>query len=304
LSFKNISDVLFYFVSNLTLPAKANYCSQYSVMLKNIFIVAVVVDSSPQSPAHNFQIGDRVLVGGVKPGIIVFVGEVHFSPGDWAGIVLDTPTGKNNGTVGGHLYFMCEPKRGVFSRLNKLTKLPGGTAPVTPMDSGLTARLEKSASPVPYRTDKPGIVASSSPSTTNSKPSDEKPPSPCQSTGSHHSDQQILSPSAPAPSTNHSDGDDHMTARLHFLVTFVAKRCTCSAQIGYCRNMSSVCRLYCECIATKWLELQSCNFQGKVVHGLNFLNIKFDNDILGGRQTMTGLGWIDFMALYLGICAR
>lgn len=42
----------------------------------------------------SFMIGQRVFVGGVKPGRITFIGEVHFAPGDWAGIVLDEPEGQ------------------------------------------------------------------------------------------------------------------------------------------------------------------------------------------------------------------
>lgn len=70
----------------------------------------------------DFKIGDRVWVGGVKPGIIAFIGEVQFAQGEWAGVVLDSPAGKNDGSVNGLRYFMCEPKRGIFSTLTKLTK--------------------------------------------------------------------------------------------------------------------------------------------------------------------------------------
>lgn len=72
----------------------------------------------------DFIIGDRVWVGGTKPGHIQYIGETQFAPGDWAGVVLDDPIGKNDGSVAGVRYFMCEPKRGVFSRLTKLTKEP------------------------------------------------------------------------------------------------------------------------------------------------------------------------------------
>ena len=179
--------------------------------------MAVVADDSPSSVADDFRVGDRVLVGGVKPGIVVFIGEVHFSPGDWAGVVLDSPTGKNDGTVGGHRYFMCEPMRGVFCRLSKLTKLPGGAASVAPTDPGSAVRPEKSDSLDPYRS------RSLSPKVAVSKPSAvviEKPSTPCQSTGSRHSDRGHPSPSAQAPSTNHSGGDDHVIARFHFFLYF------------------------------------------------------------------------------------
>jgi dynactin complex subunit len=41
-----------------------------------------------------------------------------------AGIHLDEPSGKNNGTVGGRMYFQCEPRRGIFSRLHRLSLVP------------------------------------------------------------------------------------------------------------------------------------------------------------------------------------
>lgn len=42
----------------------------------------------------SFMIGQRVYVGGVKPGRITFIGEVHFAPGcEWAGVVLDEAEG-------------------------------------------------------------------------------------------------------------------------------------------------------------------------------------------------------------------
>lgn len=72
----------------------------------------------------SFIIGQRVWVGGSKPGVIAYIGETQFAPGEWAGVVLDQPIGKNDGSVGGIRYFQCEPKRGVFSRLTRLTRVP------------------------------------------------------------------------------------------------------------------------------------------------------------------------------------
>lgn len=71
-----------------------------------------------------FKIGDRVWVGGSKPGVVSFIGETKFAVGEWAGVILDSPQGKNDGSVAGVRYFTCEPLRGVFSKPAKLTRHP------------------------------------------------------------------------------------------------------------------------------------------------------------------------------------
>lgn len=63
-------------------------------------------------------------VSGTKPGFIAYLGETKFAPGEWAGVVLDEPVGKNDGSVAGVRYFQCEAKRGVFARPTKLTRYP------------------------------------------------------------------------------------------------------------------------------------------------------------------------------------
>lgn len=76
-----------------------------------------------------FQVGDRILIDGSggsanelgrtpnssttsnnnntsennfeRSGIIRFIGKTQFKEGDWLGVELDTPTGKNDGSVAG-----------------------------------------------------------------------------------------------------------------------------------------------------------------------------------------------------------
>lgn len=84
---------------------------------------AGVEDLHGASLSESFHIGDRVLVGGTKPGVIVFIGETHFSTGEWAGVVLDGPVGKNDGSVAGRRYFSCEANHGIFARQSKLSRI-------------------------------------------------------------------------------------------------------------------------------------------------------------------------------------
>ncbi|KAI5624412.1 CAP-Gly domain-containing linker protein 1 [Silurus asotus] len=71
-----------------------------------------------------FTVGERVWVNGNKPGYVQFVGGTQFAPGQWAGIVLDKPIGKNDGSVAGVRYFQCDDLRGIFTRPSKLSRTP------------------------------------------------------------------------------------------------------------------------------------------------------------------------------------
>ena len=63
-------------------------------------------------------VGAKVItgVGPGKKGVIMFIGETQFSSGEWIGIRLDTPDGKNDGSVGDTRYFECEQNHGLFAR--------------------------------------------------------------------------------------------------------------------------------------------------------------------------------------------
>lgn len=77
--------------------------------------------TSNGTTAPSLEVGDNVLVNGIKPGVVAFLGPTQFARGTWAGVVLDSPEGKNNGSVNGVQYFVCEANRGLFSKPEKLT---------------------------------------------------------------------------------------------------------------------------------------------------------------------------------------
>ncbi|KAF9306235.1 Kinesin protein 1B [Mortierella antarctica] len=83
----------------------------------------------PGSPAlappslDNYEIGDRVIVESMAlTGYLRYLGPAEFKSGTWAGIELDTPTGKNDGSVNGVVYFTCRPKCGIFVLAAKIVK--------------------------------------------------------------------------------------------------------------------------------------------------------------------------------------
>ncbi|XP_032365626.1 CAP-Gly domain-containing linker protein 1-like [Etheostoma spectabile] len=126
---------------------------------------AAVADKSAASASggdagESFQIGERVWVNGNKPGYIQFLGEAEFALGQWAGIVLDEPIGKNDGSVAGVRYFQCKDLQGIFTRPSKLSRTegeangtekapPSSAASPTPSDSSVSSHTAatKSTSP-------------------------------------------------------------------------------------------------------------------------------------------------------------
>lgn len=77
---------------------------------------------------EEFKFGDRVWVAGSKPGVIAFIGETQFAPGEWAGVILDSPIGKNDGSVNGVRYFSCQALYGIFSKLSNLSHNPSSSS--------------------------------------------------------------------------------------------------------------------------------------------------------------------------------
>ncbi|CAM9677228.1 unnamed protein product [Rangifer tarandus platyrhynchus] len=136
---------------------------------------SVKTSSTPSSETQeefvdDFRVGERVWVNGNKPGFIQFLGETQFAPGQWAGIILDEPIGKNDGSVAGARYFQCEPLKGIFTRPSKLTRearagaeadgpqtTPAARAPSPPSTSAVSIASSSPATPshIPRRLSQP-----------------------------------------------------------------------------------------------------------------------------------------------------
>ncbi|XP_058254155.1 kinesin-like protein KIF13B isoform X3 [Hemibagrus wyckioides] len=68
------------------------------------------------------RVGENVMVANSKYGTVRYVGHVDFSEGIWVGVELDTPTGKNDGSVEGRQYFRCNPGYGVLVRPDRVSR--------------------------------------------------------------------------------------------------------------------------------------------------------------------------------------
>jgi hypothetical protein len=87
--------------------------------------------SATASTVYAEDVGKACKVSGYdSPGLLMFYGP-HVTHGRIrCGVILDTPTGINNGTVQGHQYFSCPPKRGLLVVPDKVTVI--SPAPITP----------------------------------------------------------------------------------------------------------------------------------------------------------------------------
>ncbi|XP_066531219.1 CAP-Gly domain-containing linker protein 4 [Hoplias malabaricus] len=75
-----------------------------------------------QLSSIGIRLGDKVIIAGQKVGTLRFCGSTEFAGGLWAGVELEQPEGKNDGSVAGVQYFTCPLKHGIFAPLSKITK--------------------------------------------------------------------------------------------------------------------------------------------------------------------------------------
>lgn len=62
------------------------------------------------------EVGCVVSYAAGKSGLVRFVGPVDFADGEWVGLELERPEGKNNGALNGRVYFQCAENHGLFCK--------------------------------------------------------------------------------------------------------------------------------------------------------------------------------------------
>jgi len=146
---------------------------------KGKFVLIGDIKSSKPGDLPRVTVGDKVKVLGKGDGTIRYIGTPKFKPGIWYGIELESPNGKNNGTVDKHQYFQCTDKHGSFVQVESLqlseeqkpqSKPSSAKASNTTASSAKkTTKVEpKSTSTTTSTTTKPATTSKSTSTTTTS----------------------------------------------------------------------------------------------------------------------------------------
>ncbi|KAI8832696.1 dynein associated protein-domain-containing protein [Chytridium lagenaria] len=130
----------------------------------------------------NIEVGSRVELttpsSVSQVGIVRFVGETSFATGKWVGVELDSPTGKNDGSVQGQRYFDCKPLYGVFVRSSQVKKvLSSASKPPSAVKSPVLASTRTPRTPLAKNPLGSPTTSASTPSLSSKKPSTLSTPS-------------------------------------------------------------------------------------------------------------------------------
>ena len=89
-------------------------------------------DTSPKKPKLRPMIspkaiicyGDKIRLRDGRDGIIKFIGTIVYREHEiWYGIILETPTGNNNGIQQNRFFFQCPPNHGLFVGRNQISAI-------------------------------------------------------------------------------------------------------------------------------------------------------------------------------------
>ena len=83
----------------------------------------ISTQETSQADTFEFFIGDRVRIGGIKTGTLLYFGTIHLASGLWCGIALDEADGSHDGLVDDVRYFTCRKKHGLFAPVDKVSHI-------------------------------------------------------------------------------------------------------------------------------------------------------------------------------------
>eukprot|EP00439_Symbiodinium_sp_Y106_P073725 s689_g13.t4 len=110
-----------------------------------------------QTVPDSLKVGARVEALGQFTGTVKFVGTTQFAAGPWIGVELDTPDGKNDGTIQGERYFDCKAGHGIFARPAAVRSLDTLSMPGQVPESSPASTPSAAAGP-PSPDSSPGAV--------------------------------------------------------------------------------------------------------------------------------------------------
>lgn len=100
-----------------------------SVLIRPYNMSGVISFVGPTHFSVSFVISTEfVRLNKVMRNVSFWVFSYYLQSGTWIGVELDTPTGKNDGTVQDITYFTCKSKHGIFVRGDKLIQDKRGKA--------------------------------------------------------------------------------------------------------------------------------------------------------------------------------
>jgi len=130
--------------------------------------------------AMTFRLEQRVSIAGKGVGTIAFIGKTEFADGDWIGVILDEPKGKNNGTVPKKdgttvRYFTCNDNHGLYVRPTQIESILN--EPQTNLPRSTSVQSVKPPTTIPAGPAIPTGIPTTKPSALPAKPAAIRTPS-------------------------------------------------------------------------------------------------------------------------------
>ena len=86
----------------------------------------------------DWQVGQSIQLNDGRLAIIRFIGNLHFTAGEWIGVEFEDASGKNDGSAKGERYFECAQDHGMFLRPTMIARVVEQRSRSVPGLSGTT----------------------------------------------------------------------------------------------------------------------------------------------------------------------